>query len=99
MGGLKAGARYRLKQNRINFSVASVLGKDNTGWKNVLGATGTYTIKPERNSGEAAPITLTGTLMHTKGKNALGGDVPLAAALPMAVTSVLNLLGIGGQED
>ena len=137
--GLKAGARYRLKQNRINFSVASVLGKDNTGWKNVLGATGTYTIKPERNSGDAAPITVTGTLMHTKGKNALGGDVqfarkvgpaklntlatgklnlnsqgsgsfnlrltgdspkmPLLAALPMAVTSVLNLLGMGGQEE
>ena len=137
--GLKAGARYRLKQNRINLSIASVLGKDNTGWKNVLGATGTYTIKPERNSGDAAPIMVTGTLMHTKGKNALGGDVqfarkvgpaklntlatgklnlnsqgsgsfnlrltgdspkmPLAAALPMAVTSVLSLLGIGGQEE
>ena len=104
-----------------------------------LGATGTYTIKPERNSGDAAPIMVTGTLMHTKGKNALGGDVqfarkvgpaklntlatgklnlnsqgsgsfnlrltgdspkmPLAAALPMAVTSVLSLLGIGGQEE
>merc|ERR1712118_536404 len=74
--GLKAGARYRLKQNRINLSIASVLGKGNTG--------------------DAAPIMVTGTLMHTKGKNALGGDVQFArkvgpAKLNTLATGKLNL--------
>ena len=95
--GMKLESKYRLNQHRLNVALAAVLGKDPTGWKNVLGANATYTIKPpRRNGGEASPITVTGTLMHTKNKNALGGDVQFSSRVGREkyhtlLTSKLNL--------